>query len=98
MINISGNYNTNGNYQKGNTKFLIPIYLNHLDKFPLEHINEIILKYKHLIKGFFLFIDDYRNLSADKIRNYKEILNKMIENYDKTEIFVNCSNGHPSKI
>lgn len=86
-----------GNNLIQNTKFLIPIYLNHTEQFPIENINEIFFKYKHLIKGFLLFMEDHHNLSSEKIKYYKRILNRMKENYEDIQILVSSSNGHPSK-
>ena len=80
------------------TKFLIPIYLNHMDKIPIEFLTDMIKKNQNIIKGFVLFYEDYKNLSGNKLKNYQEILKTIsIKQYDSTDILIGCSSGHPSK-
>ncbi len=81
------------------TKFLIPLYLNHMDKIPIEFLTDMIKKNQNLIKGYILFYEDYKNLTSHKIKNYQEILKKsFIKQYESADILIGCSSGHPSKI
>ena len=69
-----------------------------MDKFPLENITEILKENQNLQKGLFIFVEDYKNLTLDKIKYYKEILkNEINQKCDCGEMIVSSSTGHPSK-
>ena len=81
-----------------NTKFLIPLYLNHLDKFALENIIEILKENPNLHKGLFVFVEEYKNLTLEKFLYYRGIMkNEIKQKFDYVDMIVSSSTGHPSK-
>jgi hypothetical protein len=76
------------------TNFLIPIFLTHLDKLPVDQINSFIKTHKKLVKGSFLIIDSYKKMTLEKIKSYKEFVNG--NGILDLEVVISFGQGHPS--
>ena len=77
-----------------NLKFILPIFMNHLDILPLEEISELINKNEKFLNGFLVIMESYKTLNLEKIQKYKNF----IENKLNSHFVVKFGQGHPSII
>lgn len=77
-----------------NIKFIVPMFLSHLDLLPTEEIFDMITTNEKFITGYLIIIENYKKINFEKIFKYKNF----IENNLDSSVLVKFGQGHPSKI
>jgi hypothetical protein len=76
-----------------NIKFIVPLFLSHLDLLPTDEIFDMIVKNEKFISGYLIIMENYKKINLEKIIKYKNF----IENNLNSSMIVKFGQGHPSK-